>query len=290
MWDRGRLDLQTVQKTGTTTRVPPYPTMPPYPVRSVKSWSQEINWCLNISTLGNQNLLCSTYRHEMIHGKLNSIRGLLCSTRNIWSIDYRQSCGIVGNQANKQSRKLEQQQRVPPCKTTLPCPIKSGETGQEPVKLTANRLCSSLDSLGQLSPIMDLPDFSTYALLASATYGLLQALWSLFSLASKMMKPTQSATSQAQAEQVTSHNARVPTQRKSVINKITVTRTRIAHYENIGCGALASANPDECTMYTICQNCQKQVKKFVWEHPIRSGKKMPERITNNQQVVVVLHD
>ena len=109
---------------------------------------------------------------------------------------------------------------------------------------------------------MDLPDCSTYALLAFATYGLLQALWSLISLASRMMKPTERATSQAPTEEVPIDNARVPTQRRSVVNKITVTRTRIAHYENIGCGALASANTDECTTYTICQNCQKLVKKF----------------------------
>ena len=143
MWDRGRLDLQTVQKTGTTTRVPPYPTMPPYPVRSVKSWSQEINWCLNISTLGNQNLLCSTYRHEMIHGKLNSIRGLLCSTRNVWSIDYRQSCGIVGNQAYKQSRKLEQQQRAPPYRTMPPYPVRSVKSWSQEINW-----CLTISTLG----------------------------------------------------------------------------------------------------------------------------------------------
>ena len=110
---------------------------------------------------------------------------------------------------------------------------------------------------------MDLPDCSTYALLTFATYGLLLALWSLISLASRMMKPAECTTSQASTEEAPIDNARVPTQRRSVVNKITVTRTRIAHYENIGCGALASANTDECATFTICQNCQKQVKKFL---------------------------
>ena len=129
MWYRGQSSLQQVQKTGQQ-KVPPYRTLPPYPIRSVKSWSQENNWCQdintrrqislqpvqktgeqwiqpyrtlppspvrsretyhnkttdvpNISTTRNLDLMWSTYRHEMIHGKWNSIRGLLCWTHSIW--------------------------------------------------------------------------------------------------------------------------------------------------------------------------------------------------------------
>ena len=111
-------------------------------------------------------------------------------------------------------------------------------------------------------PTMDFPDLGTYVLLAAATYGLLQGFYNILSLASRITKPTQGTARQAPTEEATINNERPPQHRRSTVDKITVTRTRLAHYENIGCGALASASSDECTTYAICKNCQKQVKKF----------------------------
>jgi len=124
---------------------------------------------------------------------------------------------------------------------------------------------------------MDVTEVSSYLFLFAAAYGLASFLWQLTSCARKAFKRLcshprgahLSSTNQAEGSQ---ENARTmlatatgnpERAQQPACKKIIVTKNRIAHFDDVQCGPLATANRDDCTSYQFCEKCKKQCKKFL---------------------------